>query len=116
MKQKVTLVVPCYNEEEVLPLFYKEYVKVAKRLPEYIVEALFVDDGSKDRTIEIVKELAESDERVKYVSFSRNFERGRDLCRSSKCGRRLCGDHGCGSARSSGIASGDAGCGRKRRV
>ena len=73
MKQKVTLVVPCYNEEEVLPLFYKEYVKVAKRLPEYIVEALFVDDGSKDRTIEIVKELAESDERVKYVSFSRNF-------------------------------------------
>ncbi len=73
MKQKVTLVVPCYNEEEVLPLFYKEYVKVAKRLPEYIVEALFVDDGSKDKTIEIVKELAESDERVKYVSFSRNF-------------------------------------------
>lgn len=73
MKQSITLVVPCYNEEEVLPLFYKEYCSVAERLPDYIVEVLFVDDGSKDRTIEIVKKLAEKDKRVKYLSFSRNF-------------------------------------------
>ena len=73
MKQSITLVVPCYNEEEVLPLFYEEYCRVAGQLSDYIVEVLFVDDGSKDRTIEIVKELAGKDQRVKYLSFSRNF-------------------------------------------
>lgn len=73
MKQSITLVIPCYNEEEVLPLFYKEYCSVAEQLPDYIIEVLFVDDGSKDRTIEIVKELAGKDKRVKYLSFSRNF-------------------------------------------
>lgn len=73
MKQSIILVVPCYNEEDVLPLFYKEYCSVAEQLSDYIIEVLFVDDGSKDRTIEIVKKLAGKDKRVKYLSFSRNF-------------------------------------------
>lgn len=72
-KEHISLVVPCYNEEEVLPYFYQEFEKVAAQLDEYEIEVLFVDDGSKDRTLEIVKELAMKDERVKYLSFSRNF-------------------------------------------
>lgn len=72
-KERVTLVVPCYNEEEVLPYFYEEFEKVAVQLEEFALEVLFVDDGSKDRTLEIVKDLAEKDKRVKYFSFSRNF-------------------------------------------
>lgn len=72
-KERISLVVPCYNEEEVLPYFYQEFEKVAAQLDEYITEVLFVDDGSKDGTLEIVKDLAAKDGRVKYLSFSRNF-------------------------------------------
>lgn len=72
-KEKVTLIVPCYNEEEVLPYFYEEFRKICTQLESYEMEVLFVDDGSKDHTLKIVKELAETDERVKYLSFSRNF-------------------------------------------
>ena len=73
MSEKISLVVPCYNEEEVLPYFYDEFCKVAVKLSEFQLEVIFVDDGSKDRTLAIVKELAEKDTRVKYLSFSRNF-------------------------------------------
>lgn len=69
----ISVVVPCYNEEEVLPLFYQEITRVAGEMPDYAFEFLFVDDGSKDGTMKVVKEMAEQDERVKYVSFSRNF-------------------------------------------
>lgn len=72
-KEKITLIVPCYNEEEVLPFFYEEFKKTAEQLKEYEVEALFVDDGSVDETLNIVKAFAERDERIKYLSFSRNF-------------------------------------------
>lgn len=73
MKEFISLVVPCYNEEEVLPYFYEEFCKMADRLPNYGVEVIFVDDGSKDQTLEIVKNFARQDKRVKYLSFSRNF-------------------------------------------
>lgn len=73
MKEVISLVVPCYNEEEVLPYFYEEFCKMADRLSDYSVEVIFVDDGSKDRTLEIVKTFGKEDERVKYLSFSRNF-------------------------------------------
>ena len=73
MMEKISLIVPCYNEEEVLPLFYQEVTRVAGRMGEYVFEFLFVDDGSRDGTMNVVKALAEKDERVKYVSFSRNF-------------------------------------------
>lgn len=73
MKKLISAVVPCYNEEEALPLFYAEIVKVAKRLPEADFEFLFVNDGSRDRTLSILRDLAKRDSRVKYLSFSRNF-------------------------------------------
>ncbi len=69
----ISVVVPCYNEEAVLPMFYQEITRVAGLMPEYAFEFLFVDDGSKDGTLSVVKGLAEGDDRVKYVSFSRNF-------------------------------------------
>ncbi len=73
MKEKISLIVPCYNEQEVLPLFYAEVSRVSAEMPENDFEFLFVDDGSKDSTLEILKSFAANDERVKYVSFSRNF-------------------------------------------
>ena len=73
----VSVVVPCYNEQEVLPMFYEEITKVtagmAKEHPELEFEYLFINDGSKDRTLEIFRELADKDKRVRYISFSRNF-------------------------------------------
>lgn len=71
--QKLSLIIPCYNEEEALPTFYAEVDRVSALLENYEVEMLFVDDGSKDKTLEVVKSFAEKDERVKYLSFSRNF-------------------------------------------
>ena len=68
----ISLIIPCYNEQESLPIFYKEVTSVARRMgSDY--ELLFVDDGSKDRTLPILKELAAQDEHVTYFSFSRNF-------------------------------------------
>jgi len=69
----VSLVVPCYNEEKALPFFYKEIYKIAAQMQGFQFELIFVDDGSKDRTLEICKELKLLDERVHYLSFSRNF-------------------------------------------
>ena len=73
MKRTVTLIVPCYNEEESLPIFYEAVCEVAKGLPNYDVTLLLVNDGSKDRTLPIMRELSQRDERVRYLSFSRNF-------------------------------------------
>ena len=71
-KKLVSLIVPCYNEEEALPIFYRETVKVLEGM-DVDYELLIVDDGSKDRTYEVTLELAEKDDHVKYISFSRNF-------------------------------------------
>lgn len=71
--EKISIVVPCYNEEKALPYFYKEIDKVSKKMKSLVFELLFVDDGSNDRTLEILKELSKKDKRVKYLSFSRNF-------------------------------------------
>ena len=72
-KIKLSLVVPAYNEEEALPIFYDEVMKVEKELYNVELEFLFVDDGSKDRTMEVLRELNSKDSRVHFVSFSRNF-------------------------------------------
>lgn len=69
----ISLVVPCYNEQEALPIFYEEFKKIALLMEKESFELLLVDDGSKDDTLKIMKELAEKDGRVKYISFSRNF-------------------------------------------
>ena len=71
--KKITLIVPCYNEEESLPIFYKAASEVTAGLPSYAFDFLLVNDGSKDRTLEVMKELARKDPRVRYLSFSRNF-------------------------------------------
>lgn len=70
---KLTAVIPCYNEEAALHFFYEKIREVMQEMPYAEFELLFIDDGSKDRTLDIIKELAAADERVKYVSFSRNF-------------------------------------------
>lgn len=72
-RMKLSLVVPAYNEEEAIPIFYEETKKVEKELSHVEIEYLFVDDGSKDRTLEVLRELNEKDNRVHFVSFSRNF-------------------------------------------
>ena len=72
----ISLVVPCYNEEESLPIFYKEASKIAQQMGishGADFEFIFVDDGSKDRTLQIARELHRKDARVRYISFSRNF-------------------------------------------
>ncbi len=71
-KDFISLIVPCYNEEEALPIFYKEACKVLKTMDvEY--ELLLVNDGSKDKTLSVMKDLAKKDRHVVYLSFSRNF-------------------------------------------
>ena len=70
---KISVIVPCYNEEESLPLFYDAIKKVIKKMKEVSFELIFVDDGSKDKTLTIIKDLAKDDKQVKYISFSRNF-------------------------------------------
>lgn len=69
----ISLIIPCYNEQESLPLLYPELVKVATQMSAQTFEFLFVNDGSKDHTLQILKDLAAKDDRVKYISFSRNF-------------------------------------------
>ena len=71
----LSVIVPCYNEEENVPYFYEELLKQEAALEERQVqlEIIYVDDGSKDRTVEEVKKLHQKDERVHLVSFSRNF-------------------------------------------
>lgn len=70
---KVDLLVPCYNEAEVLPLFYKEISAVMAACPDYDFRLIFINDGSRDKTLEEILKLAQDDKRVKYISFSRNF-------------------------------------------
>lgn len=72
----LSIVVPCYNEQEALPYFYKEICRVAEEMKASHgadFEFIFVDDGSKDKTLSIARELHRQDARVRYISFSRNF-------------------------------------------
>ena len=70
---QLSIIVPCYNEEQTVELFYTEVEKMVQYMPDIQTDYLFVDDGSTDRTLEKVKELHVRDKRVKYISFSRNF-------------------------------------------
>lgn len=71
--KKMTVIVPCFNEEEALPIYYKEMCKVMNRMKEVELELLFVDDGSSDHTLSVMKDLHMLDARCSYLSFSRNF-------------------------------------------
>ena len=71
--KKVTIIIPAYNEEESLPYLYERLVKLMENNKNYDFEILFVNDGSKDRTLKIIKEYRKKDNRISYVDFSRNF-------------------------------------------
>lgn len=71
--EKISIIVPCYNEEEAMPLFYDEICKTASTFDKVDFEFIFVNDGSRDRTLEVARDLAKKDKRVRYISFSRNF-------------------------------------------
>ena len=70
--KKVSIIVPCYNEEESIPLFYKEIKKVFSKI-NYKLELMFVNDGSKDKTLELIRNLSKKDKEANYISLSRNF-------------------------------------------
>lgn len=70
---KIAIVIPCYNEEEAIPLYYQEMCRVMKMMRDETFELVFVDDGSSDATLEELRVLAKQDHRCRYLSFSRNF-------------------------------------------
>ncbi|GHV87149.1 glycosyl transferase family 2 [Spirochaetia bacterium] len=71
----LSLVVPCFNEQESIPFFYKESCEILKNLEQKNIhsEIIFIDDGSKDNTAKIIEEISQNDDRVHYIVFSRNF-------------------------------------------
>lgn len=71
--KKISVIIPAYNEEESIPKLYDRVEKVMSSMKKYEFEILFINDGSKDRTIEIIKKMREKDNRICYVDFSRNF-------------------------------------------
>lgn len=70
--KKISIIVPCYNEEQAIPFFYDEITKTAEEMKNNF-EFIFINDGSKDKTIEVIKQYSKKDKRVKYIHFSRNF-------------------------------------------
>ena len=69
----ISIIVPCFNEESVLPAFYSAVSDAASSIEGAVCEFLFIDDGSSDRTAEILQHFTEKDERVRFLTFSRNF-------------------------------------------
>ena len=77
--KKISIIVPSYNEEESIPLLYKRIRNVIDNMKKYEFEVLFVNDGSKDNTIEIIKDLRKNDNRICYLDLSRNFGKERAM-------------------------------------
>lgn len=72
--KKISIVIPCYNEEEVLTMFYEEIMKVIEKINnEYSYELIFINDGSKDNTLNILKTLQAKNQNTEIINFSRNF-------------------------------------------
>lgn len=72
--KRLTAIVPCFNEQEVLPLFFDEIIRVADMMKNEVeFEVIFINDGSSDHTLKVIQELRKKDKRIKYISFSRNF-------------------------------------------
>lgn len=69
----ISIIVPCYNEQEALPYFYKAFQELTQNMVQESFELILVDDGSKDKTLAVIKKLAEADKRIAFISFSRNF-------------------------------------------
>ena len=98
----ISIIVPCLNEQEVIPIFYRTVTEVLDSLENAEYELLFVDDGSDDRTLKVLKELKKKDRRCRYLR-----ERSRYLCRTHPCKRGLCRADGCGSAGSAKVPWGN---------
>ena len=85
--KKISIIIPTYNEEESLPFLYERLDKLMNQIKNYEFEVLFVNDGSKDKTLQIIKQLRQKDDRICYVDFSRNFGKeiamlaGLDYCK-----------------------------------
>jgi glucosyltransferase len=73
VKKLISIIIPCYNEEESLPLLYEALKEVMGQMESYRFEVLFIDDGSKDNTMLVLNRIAVEDSRMKFISFSRNF-------------------------------------------
>ena len=71
--KKISIIVPCFNEEEVLPMFYKEMKKIMEKMKKNSFELIFVNDGSNDKTLEVIKKFATKDKRIRFISFTKNF-------------------------------------------
>ena len=103
---KMSLVVPCYNEEEAIPIFYREALKVIEQLKdEFEFEFCFVDDGSKDGTLQCFKDLRAKSS-LCFI-FKKLWKRICIICRITAFNRRLCCNIGCGSAGSTVTAAGN---------
>ena len=79
MKKLITVIIPAYNEEKVLPLLFKRLDNLAKNNEGYDFEFLFINDGSKDRTIDLIRQKSDKDTRVSYIDLSRNFGKERAM-------------------------------------
>lgn len=87
---KISIIVPCYNEEEVLTRFYQETHAAVSAIPDTSYEFLFIDDGSRDHTLDILKLLCYQDSNCRYFSFSRNFGKEAAMYAGLK---HACGDY-----------------------
>ena len=107
--KKISLVIPMYYEEQVAEECYKRVSKVMQGLKDYDYEIIFINDGSKDKTLEILEKIASKDKNVKVVSFSRNFgHQAAVTCRFKLCNRRCNSYNGCRPSRSTRINTGHA--------
>ena len=105
MMETLSIVVPCLNEQEAIPLFYSAVLKETAGM-DVAFEFWFVDDGSTDGTLDALKRLREQDPRVKYISFSRNF--GKESAMYAGMEASVGGHHGRGFAGPSLASSADA--------
>lgn len=73
IKKKLSVIVSCYNGEDSIPLFYKEINKVSKKMKDLNFGFIYIDEGSFDKTLDVIKNLVKNDKRVHFIFFSRNF-------------------------------------------
>lgn len=95
-KDLISIIVPCYNEEEALPAFYRAASDAVKEIEGADCEFIFIDDGSRDHTADILQRLSAMDGRCRYLSLSELRKRGGNVCGAAKCLWRLLCLYGCG--------------------
>lgn len=112
--EKISVIVSCFNEEKTVPLFYEEMERVINtdfNDVDVDFEYIFVNDGSKDNTLQVIKNIRLQDKKVRYISFSRNFgKESAMLARFKSCRRGLHYFNGCRFTRSTKIIKADVWC------